>query len=157
MVRVIPLTEPESSHVLLIGVSQDPKSTRTPPSKVSPAPAPLISTLAKTLDKYLDDYAVSPGKQLKPQMAIRGPSSITATEHEVFAITLTNASSLHKIKPIEIEKQDIVIPTGNGSPSGEYTLYALKAGKTKVKVVAAHESSLAVGYEEVEVTVFAKS
>lgn len=117
----------------------------------------MISKIAIALDEYLVKTASPIGKEAKPSMSINGdPRTLNVTEHNVFTVSLANGNQpLHVIKPIEIEDQDILLPTRNGSSEGVYELYPLKAGTTKIRVVAAHEKTLAVGSHEITVTVAA--
>jgi hypothetical protein len=146
----------------LVGSPPDPKAP--PPPKESkpspPAPSPLISSLAEALDKYLADNAIPPQKQtMKPKMEIHQPDHaehFTAAVNQPFTISLADGhQSLHPIKPVEIEDQDVLLPTKNGSSDGVYELYPLKAGSTKVRLLAAHENTLVIGSREVTVTVAA--
>ena len=59
---------------------------------------------------------------------------------------MKEAKNLHSRKRSEIENPNIVLQVANRSALGEYKFYAAKAGKTKVKLVVAYETLLAVAF-----------
>ena len=97
--------------------------------------------------------SVVPESQSKPHAALQTPNPMTVKAGQPFTIKLKDANYLHEIKPAVIDNTDLVIPTANGTDSGEYPFFAIKAGKTKIRLLMAHESSLAVAFQDVDVIV----
>jgi hypothetical protein len=117
-----------------------------------PLPAHLIRDVAHEIDHHLAKCSVSPEGQLKPEIALP-IQNLKVKTGEPFQIKLSTVNNLHETKPSEIEDTSLVIQVANGSASGEYTFFAMKAGKTKIRLVLAHAESLAVGFQDVDIVV----
>jgi hypothetical protein len=108
--------------------------------------------VAKTIDEHLAKSSVNSKDRVKPHI---GPS-IKPMHVEVgraFTIKLREHNSLHEVKPSEIDDPSLVIQVANGSASGEYPFFAMKAGKTKIRLLAAHATLLTVAFQDVEVEI----
>ena len=113
----------------------------------------MTHRIAQIIDKHIVEHAVNPESEMKPHIALQTPNPINVTAGEEFIIKLKEAKNLHWWKRSEIEHWNIVLQVANGSALGEYKFYAAKAGKTKVRLVVAHETSLAVAFQDVDVVV----
>ena len=59
---------------------------------------------------------------------------------------------MHKLKLAEIDNPDLVFQAANGTQAGEYELFTMD-GTMNVQLIVAHETSLAVAYQEAVVVV----
>lgn len=115
--------------------------------------ANLIVRVAEKIDGHLHKYSVDQEKQSKPYIALSTPNSMEVEVGKPFEIKLAKVKYLHAAKPSEIGDMSLVIQTANGSASGVYKFFAMRAGVTMVRLVLAHESTLAIGFQDVDVTI----
>jgi hypothetical protein len=108
--------------------------------------------VAKTIDEHLAKSSVNSKDQEKPHM---GPPTepMHVEVGRTFKIRLRGTHSLHEVKRSEIDDPSLVIQVANGSASGEYPFFAMKTGKTKIRLLAAHATLLTVAFQDVEVVI----
>jgi hypothetical protein len=112
----------------------------------------IIIHAAERIDEYLANYSVSSEDQGKPYIGLPiQPMYIKAGQR--FTIKLRGHSNLHNVKLSEIEDPSLAIQVANGSASGEYPFFAMKAGKTKIRLLVAHATLLTVAFQDVDVKI----
>jgi len=128
----------------------DPES-----SDISGASAALdkLIAVAQQIDQHLAQNSVPPEEQLKPHPALQTPSPFNVQKGQSFTLKLKDFGDVHELKPAEIDNPDLIFQAANGTQAGEYEFFAMDAGTTKVKLLVAHQTSLAVAYQEVVVVV----
>ena len=114
---------------------------------------PLVNRVAQTIDEHIAENVVNPQRQMKPQIALQTPNPMNVTAGDAFTIKLKEANNLHSFKPSEIENPKLVYQVTNGSALGQYEFHAAMAGTTTIRLVVAHETSLAVAFQDVDVIV----
>ena len=112
--------------------------------------AGLVDSVAQTIDKYIAEHSASPEK---PQIHLPADNPMEVKEGERFTIKLADQEDLHEEKCFRIEDPKLAIATANRSDIGEFPCRALKAGKTKFRLEVAHAKSLAVGFQDVMITI----
>lgn len=144
------------SNVVESGVPLEEDTGSGRPANVPPdlPPINLVTRVAQTIDQYLAEHTATPEK---PQVALLTKNPMEVKAGERFTIKLAHHNDLHKVKPAEIEDWRLVLQLANGSAIGEYPFYALKAGKTKIRLVLAHKTSLAVAFQDVNITISDKT
>jgi hypothetical protein len=118
--------------------------------------SPLIDKLiavVRQIDQHLAQHSVPPEQQLKPHPALQTPSPFNAQKGQSFTLKLKDFGNVHELKPAEIDNPDLIFQAATGTQAGEYEFFAMDAGTTKVKLIVAHDASLAVVYREVVVVV----
>jgi len=125
--------------------------------KLDPAltkgPTQLIHYVAQIINKHIAEHAVNPKSEMKPHIALQTLNPINVIVGEEFIIKLKEAKNLHSRKRSEIENPNIVLQVANRSALGEYKFYAAKARETKVRLVVAYKTSLAVAFQDVDIVV----
>jgi len=113
----------------------------------------LILQAARRIDQYFAAHAVSPECQTRPHVTLK-ENSMHIEVGQPFTIKLAGPiNNLHETKASEIEDMDLVVQIANGSASGVYTFYALKAGETRIRLLLADASTLIVVSLDVHVKI----
>ena len=108
---------------------------------------------AETIDQHLAENAVLPDAQTKPHPVLQTASPFEVKQGQPFTLKLQDVNDAHVLKPAEIDHPDLTYLAKNGSATGEYEFFALKAGRTRVRLLVAHKTLLTVTAVEVQVII----
>ncbi|TKA71190.1 hypothetical protein B0A49_08240 [Cryomyces minteri] len=116
-------------------------------------PHETILKIAQRLDQHLAQHSVAAEQQKKPHPELDTANPFKVRRGETFNLKLKNLGDVHKSKRSQIDNPKLIIQLSNGTDEGAYPFIARDVGMTKVKLMVAHKTTLAVGFKEVEVIV----